>query len=151
MGQYRMGPPEERFLALQRRVNSDDFVETGTYRGNTAAWAALHFDRVTTIELSPEFHAKAEERFHGQPQIRAFHEDSSSVLRELVPTLPRPAVFWLDAHWSGLDTAGRDTESPLLEEVAVIYASPCDHIVLVDDVRLFCATPSRPHRAELCG
>ena len=55
MGLYRMGPPEDLILALQARLRLGDFVETGTYRGDTAAWAAEHFARVTTIELSPAY------------------------------------------------------------------------------------------------
>jgi hypothetical protein len=47
-----------------------------------------------------------------------------------------------------LDTAGRDDECPLLAELALINASPFPHIVLVDDARLFCSPPPRPHRAD---
>jgi hypothetical protein len=148
MGRYRMGPPEELVLALRRHVKTNDFIETGTYQGNTAAWAARHFESVTTIELSSAFHAKAELRFREHPNVRTLQGNSASVLRRIVPSLGGPAVFWLDAHWSGLDTAGHDSECPLLEEIAVIYASPCEHIILVDDARLFCAPPPRPHRAE---
>jgi hypothetical protein len=148
MGQYRMGPPEALILALQRRLGLGDFIETGTYRGDTAAWAAGHFARVTTIELAPAYHAAAQARFRAQPKVRALGGESSAVLREVVPALAGPALFWLDAHWSGLDTAGRDAECPLLAEIALINAAPCVHTVMVDDARLFCSPPPRPHRAE---
>ena len=144
-----MGPPEALILALQLRLGLSDFIETGTYRGDTAAWAAGHFTRVTTIELAPAYHAAAQARFQAQPKVRALGGESSAVLRELVPTLTGPALFWLDAHWSGLDTAGRETECPLLAEITLINAVPGAHAVLVDDARLFCTPPPRPHRAEL--
>jgi hypothetical protein len=143
-----MGPPEGLVLALQKRLALGEFVETGTYRGETAAWAARHFARVTTIELSPSFHAAAQARFQAEPRVRALGGGSVAVLREVVPALAGPAVFWLDAHWSGLDTAGREAECPVLDEIATIDASPHDHVVLVDDARLFCAPPPRPHRAD---
>jgi hypothetical protein len=149
MGLYRMGPPEALILALQARLQSGDFVETGTYRGDTAAWAAGHFARVTTIELSPDYCAAAQARFRDQPRVRVLGGDSSTVLAATIPTLPGPAFFWLDAHWSGLDTAGREMECPLLTELALLNAAPVTHVVLVDDARLFCAPPMKPHRAEL--
>ena len=144
-----MGPPEDLILALQRQLRLEDFVETGTYRGDTAAWAAEHFARVATIELSPEYHAAATARFRGQPQVRVLLGDSGAMLRKVAAELPGPAVFWLDAHWSGLDTAGRETECPLLAELAILNAAPTTHTLLVDDARLFAPPPPRPHRAEL--
>jgi hypothetical protein len=143
-----MGPPAELVLALRQQMAAEDFIETGTYRGDTAAWAAEHFARVATIELSPQHHAVAAERFRPQPQVRVLHGNSASVLRQIIPTLTRPAIFWLDAHWSGLDTAGREAECPLLDEIALLNSAACVHAVLVDDARLFCAPPPRPHRAE---
>jgi hypothetical protein len=143
-----MGPPAGLVLALQRQLRLEDFVETGTYRGDTAAWAAAHFARVITIELSPEYHASAVERFRAQPQIRVLHGNSGAMLGQVLPGLSAPALFWLDAHWSGLDTAGRDSECPLLEELALINAAAPTHLIMVDDARLFCAPPPRPHRAE---
>src|SRR4051794_1532265 len=101
MGQYRVGPPESLVLALQRKWGLSEFVETGTHLGNTVAWAAAHFDRVTSIELSPAFHASAKARFAAQPGISLLNGDSSAMLRQIVSTLSQPALFWLDAHWSG--------------------------------------------------
>lgn len=149
MGQYHMGPPEALVLALQGRLRLDDFVETGTYRGDTAAWAARHFARVTTIELSPAYCAAAQARFREQPAVRVLGGDSSVVLGTTIAALSGPALFWLDAHWSGLDTAGQETECPLLTELALLNAVTTTHVVMVDDARLFCRPPPRPHRAGL--
>jgi predicted O-methyltransferase YrrM len=41
-------------LFLKDRFDLLDFVETGTYFGTSAAWAAEHFRRVYTIEASEE-------------------------------------------------------------------------------------------------
>lgn len=144
-----MGPPTGLILALQRGLRIEDFIETGTYRGDTAAWAAGCFPRVVTIELSAEYFAAARRRFQAQPEITILQGDSGAALREIVPGLGRPALFWLDAHWSGLDTAGRERECPLLEELAIVNQAGETHSVLVDDARLFSAPPPRPHRAEL--
>ena len=143
-----MGPPEELILGIQQRNGIDHFIETGTFRGGTAAWAAGHFRQVITIEMSAAIHAAFKERFAALTNVRAIGGDSRAALGEVVAGLVQPAIFWLDAHWSGLDTAGVEAECPVLEEIARIDASPLNHVVLVDDARLFCAPPPRPHRAE---
>jgi hypothetical protein len=148
MGLYQMGPPAALTLALQQRLGIQDFIETGTFHGHTAAWAAGHFGRVTTVELSPAYHAAAQARFCAQSNVHTLAGDSVVALRAVVPNLITPAIFWLDAHWSGLDTAGHEAECPVLAEIALINASSLAHVILVDDARLFCAPPPRPHRAE---
>jgi len=141
-----MGPSEDLVFALKQKAVADAFVETGTFLGDTAAWASKYFSQVVTIELSPHYYAEAQARFNQTPVVRAMQGESAKVLRELVPTLKGPAFFWLDAHWSGLDTAGREAECPLLEEIGILNESSADHILLVDDARLFCAPPPLPHR-----
>ena len=147
MGLNRMGPPEALVLALQKKLILTDFIETGTYQGGTAAWAARHFKRVVTIELSPVFHAAASTRFRSQSNVSLLCGNSTEVLGKVVATLTRPALFWLDAHWSGLDTAGQEAECPVLREIEMINASPIEHVILVDDARLFCIPPPLPHCA----
>jgi len=143
-----MGPPEDLVLELQRRLDARFFIETGTFAGGTAAWAARHFAEVVTIEASPELHARACSRFSAVPGVRALLGDSRVRLAEVLAQLSGPAVLWLDAHWSGGDTAGAADECPLLGELAAINAVTADHAVLVDDARCFLAPPPRPHRPE---
>ena len=52
MGIVHMGPPKELILQLADRYKLRGFIETGTYKGNTAVWAASYFDDVITIEYS---------------------------------------------------------------------------------------------------
>jgi hypothetical protein len=47
---------------LSREGDIDVFVETGTYVGNSVAWASANFRRVLTIELNSEYQAIAKER-----------------------------------------------------------------------------------------
>ena len=148
MGIYTMGPPEELVRLLQQTFALTDFIETGTYQGATAAWAAERFQRVVSIELSSLLYKAARHHYAGTPNIEVRHGDSGGVLRDLVPALEKPALFWLDAHWSGGPTAGEDYECPLLAEIAAIDASPLPHFMLIDDARLFVAPPPPPHRPE---
>lgn len=142
-----MGPPEGLILALRQQLGLTHFVETGTFLGHTAAWAGAHFPHVVTIELAPAIREAARARFAGQPHIRVLGGDSGNVLQEVLAGLDQPAVFWLDAHWSGSNTAGVDAECPVLAEISLLNRLAQPHAVLVDDARLFCAPPPRPHQA----
>jgi hypothetical protein len=126
----------------------EEFIETGTFQGATAAWAAANFARVTSIELSPAYHAAAQKKFVGQPTIRLVCGDSAAALAQIIKQLRQPSLFWLDAHWSGADTAGEKAECPVLGELELINESSLQHVVLVDDARLFCAPPPSPHKAD---
>jgi hypothetical protein len=133
---------------LREACGVDAFIEGGTFRGDTTAWAAEHFSRVVSIEFSKTLYDAARERFRDERKIELRFGDSRAVLAELVPALDAPAMFWLDSHWSGGATYGENDECPLLEELRVLASSPIEHVVLVDDARLFLAPPPLPHRFE---
>ena len=55
-----------------------------------------------------------------------------------MPTITENAIFWLDGHYSAGFTAKGDKETPIYEELeAIIQDSTHDHILLIDDARLF--------------
>jgi hypothetical protein len=106
------------------------------------------FSSVVTIEASEQLHALAGAQFGHLKNIRFLRGSSPAVLRQIVPTLPTPAIYWLDAHWSGGMTAGEEYECPLLEEIRAIDSHGDDAFILIDDARLFLAPPPLPHKAE---
>ncbi len=122
-------------LAGARRT-PEVFVETGTYLGNTTAAAARVFRKVHTIELSEELHLKAQARFRDVENITCHQGNSPDVLLKLVASIQEPAVFFLDAHWSGGVTAHGEVEVPLLEELGIIRNRNMDDVIIIDDLRL---------------
>jgi hypothetical protein len=148
MGSVRMGVPTELVLAIRRQFGADCFLETGTFQGARAVWAAGVFPGVVTIEASGQLHAQAIARFGHLKNVRFVQRSSAALLREIVPTLGRPVIYWLDAHWSGGVTAGQEYECPLLDEIRAIDVSGDDAFILIDDARLFLAPPPLPHKAE---
>jgi hypothetical protein len=94
------------------------------------------FPSVVTVELSERYYELARADLAAFPNITAEHGASPTLLRSIEPA---PTLYWLDAHWSGLDTAGADNPCPVLEEIAAIPAHPAD-CLLIDDARLFAAT-----------
>ena len=143
-----MHTPTELILALKEIGSSTVFVETGTYLGDTAAWATLFFDQVFSIELSEDHYARASDRFANQKRIVLRQGRSELVLNEIVADLRSSAIFWLDAHWSGPGTDGESNECPVLDEIAVIESASCDHFILIDDANYFFKPPPPPHKPE---
>lgn len=148
MGSIRWGVPREFVTALKDVYGVAYFVETGTFKGETAAWASTEFEAVTTMERFPPLYAAARQRFDHLPNVRFLLGDSRDGLRQTVPTLDKTAIFWLDAHWSGEGTAGETDECPVLDEIAIARSSPLPHLILIDDARLFIEPPPPPHKPE---
>jgi hypothetical protein len=142
------GLPRDLVLKLRDALGAGTFVETGTFMGGTTRWAAAYFSKVVTIEASAEIRRKAMDQFAGINNIEFLHGDSEALLPGVVGALHGPAIFWLDGHWSGGETAGEGKECPILGELAAIEASPYEHVVLIDDARLFMAPPPYPHKRD---
>jgi hypothetical protein len=145
MGLNRMGPPESLVELLARQFEITTFVETGTYYGNTAAWAASQFQKVYTIEKSFELSEKANHELKKCGNVTVLNTDSPRGLRQLAPQISDSCLFWLDAHWSGGITAGAEQQCPLLDEIAAVQMFAQPKAVLIDDARLFLSTPQPPH------
>ncbi|MBI1245738.1 MAG: hypothetical protein GC202_12085 [Alphaproteobacteria bacterium] len=139
-------------LLVRDKLELRLFVETGTFKGDTAEWASGQFEKVWTVEADDALFNSTRERLKGSPNIVCVKGDSRAGLREIVPQLDKPALFWLDAHWCGADqtdTAGAEDQCPLIDEIAIVNSSPYEHVVLVDDARYFLAPPPSPNRLEM--
>ncbi len=147
MGIETMGPPPELAEMLRDTLGLKVFVETGTLTGLTTKWAADRFERAITIEASKHYFDMAQEDFKRYTNINAIFGDTSQELAKMVGGLP-PTLFFLDAHWSGGETAGQDSECPLLTELGLIMPWFRKHAIMIDDARLFLQPPAYPHRLE---
>jgi len=113
-------------------------LETGTLHGDTLFRLMGDFDTLYSIELSTELHAKAVKRFRPFPQVRLVQGDSGEKIREVLPLLTGPTLFWLDGHYSTGETAQGALDTPILAELETIFSqSPLPHVLLIDDARLF--------------
>jgi hypothetical protein len=120
------------------------FVETGTYRGGMIATLKGDFDEIYSIELSDELHSAARERFARDRHIKLVCGDSGEELPRLMERLACQALFWLDAHYSGGETAKGIEGNPIMKEIACILKDRRAHVILVDDMRLFGTDPAYP-------
>lgn len=146
MGLTTLGPPSDIVLELAQLCGATNFVETGTFHGGTTRWAAAHFDFVFTIEKAESLYRQHNEELSRLKGVSPHLGDSRLVLPSIVSEISnQKAVFWLDGHWSGGETAGVDDECPLLDELACLSARKGD-VVLIDDARLFLSAPPLPHK-----
>ncbi|HNI34790.1 MAG TPA: hypothetical protein PLV93_05290 [Microthrixaceae bacterium] len=139
-------PPHIKLSTVQeyaKRFKPSAFVETGTYRGDTVAGLAPLVPRVVSIELDERLATLAKARFVDDVNIDILQGDSAQRLPEIVADLREPALFWLDGHFSGGATAG-DGACPIVDELTTVLSTDVDHIVLVDDARLFDGTDAYP-------
>lgn len=145
MGIVRMGPPTKIVSKLREAYGIKKFIETGTYRGDTARWASQVFEHVVTIEYSESIYQQVEEKYGHIKNIEFLQGDTRNRLREIVSKLESTGLFWLDAHWSGGETYGEKDQCPIIEELEIINGSKYDHFIFIDDARLFLSPPQSPH------
>ncbi len=125
-------------------------VETGTYLGATVNACKDAFDRIYSIELNDDFFVRARRKFASCPHITVLQGDSAEVLPSILSQLQQPALFWLDAHYSGGQTAKAEIETPIMRELALIFAHHVKgHVILIDDARCFDGTHDYPTRAAV--
>ena len=141
MGLIYTGVPPNLALSLKNQFLLETFVETGTLLGHTALWACSHFSHVLSIEADQQLYRLACQKLKGIHNIDLRYGKSEYVLKQIVCERDKPALFWLDAHWSGPGTAGESYECPLLDEIAVVDGQAREHIILIDDARLFIIRP----------
>jgi|SRR3989344_110421 len=110
------------------------FIETGTYHGKTTFGALRDFSTIHTIELSEEWYQKAVKQFGGYKYVHCHHGDSATVLKELLPSIDEPVLFYLDAHHSGGTTAMGQDQNPLLRELPLIGQRKYQDIIFIDDL-----------------
>jgi hypothetical protein len=146
MGAIQFGVPRDLVLWARDALDLRAFVETGTNKAETTAWASDQFEKVVTIEGQSSLVAAAIEKYGHRKNIKFLQGDSRTLMAPALTELDRPSLLWLDAHWCGEGTFGATAECPVLEELQAANDSPHAHAVLIDDARFFIGPPPPPHK-----
>src|SRR5688500_16060897 len=67
---------------LRTQYNPDNFVETGTFWGDTIEFFKHNYTRLYSIELSEDLYARARKRFEPDQQVEILHGDSGKIFNE---------------------------------------------------------------------
>lgn len=127
----------------------ETFVETGTARGDSLAWAAAvpQFTRLLSCEIEPLLAAGAICRFNDDPRISVVRMESGEFIRLVAGSRWPPALFWLDAHYPGAGFGLREYDDagvpdwqalPLARELqAIRQQGRSRDVILIDDLRIY--------------
>lgn len=130
---------------IARDAEARNFVETGTYLGDTTWEYRNDFDRIDSIEVEPYLHEQAARRFRGFNHITIHRGDSSVVLPEIIPSLRGKTLYWIDGHYSAGITGAGKSHCPVFAEIQAIFTlsrDPC--VIVIDDARCFGTDPAYP-------
>jgi len=136
-----------------KKFLSEIFIETGTYKGRMVYAVQPHIKEVCSIEVDEAHYRKARRRFAGYPNIHILWGQSGEVLPQILSNINKPCLFWLDAHWSGGSTAKGAMETPIMQEMECIlnHTRAGEHVILIDDARLFTGENDYPTIESLKG
>lgn len=147
MGFINFSIPKDLVIKIQDKIHFDNFIETGTWQGGTCFWAAKYFSNIYTIEISAEISNTTSIKPECPENIKFFVGDSGIVLPELIPLLNGRNFFWLDGHWCGDISGGKENPCPLLTELESISKLK-DSVIFIDDARCFLGPLPPPNNPE---
>ncbi|MEN9446893.1 MAG: hypothetical protein RJA25_182 [Bacteroidota bacterium] len=147
MGAISFSIPKELVLNLLNDYKIKNFVETGTFKGNSSIWAAHHFEKVYTIEIDAAIHQEASSRPDAKRNISFILGNSKEKMPEIVANLKGTTLFWLDGHWC-VGAGGKEHECPLEDELIAISKLEEESVILIDDARCFLGKLPPPHHSE---
>ena len=142
----KQGVVKEYARTYQCRI----FFETGTYLGDMIQAVKNDFRHIYSVELSEPLYRQAQLRFKKNHHINLLQGDSDKMIKETLKQIGEPCLFWLDAHYSGGITAKGNKHTPIIEEInAILKHSIKDHVILIDDARMFVGKDGYPELSEL--
>ena len=136
MGVVNFGINKGLVAEMVKSYDVPNFVETGTYLGDTSHWASGLFKEVHTVEISESLYEKAKARFGNVNNMHFYLGDSKKLVPEIVSNIEGPALYWLDGHWCGRNTGGKFNECPIMDELEHATRNQ-GSILLIDDYRYF--------------
>ncbi len=126
------------------------FIETGTYLGSMLEYIATTGAQCHSVEIDPVIYDRAKSILSRHKNIILHLGDSGVVIPNLLSTLNEPAVFWLDAHYSGSFTGKSEVDTPVSAELDMILShSIKNHVILIDDARDFNGSNNYPKISDV--
>jgi len=132
---------QEIIKKYRERYNLDTLIEAGTFLGDMVSALQDSFLKIFSIELNIDHYLNAKEKFYLLEHVEIIKGESGEQISILLRDINKPALFWLDAHaWleKGLSNFS------ILEEIKSILAAKPQHVILINDARLFTGESGYP-------
>ena len=129
-------------LFVKYGVPQAQWVETGTYLGETTDFLSKNYSFVYSIEPEKELYKNAMKKFLNQ-NVELFNGVSEDIMPSLLLRLKGDINFWLDGHYSAGVTFKGNKDCPVEEELIAIKNNLLNFTkvsILIDDVRCFLPT-----------
>lgn len=130
----------QRIYNFDNKIMNDVFIETGSFTGDGIQAAInLGFKEIHSIELAEKYYELCKEKFKNYQNVHLHLGDSGIYLEEILKNINTGVTFWLDGHYSTLDTACADNYvSPIQQELNIIKKyNHKNHVILIDDMDSF--------------
>jgi len=121
-------------------IPNAQWVETGTFFGDSTDFLIKNFPKVYSIEPSKHLFDYVVKRFTNQKNVILFNDVSEKILPELLSNLSGDINFWLDGHYSSGITFKGDQDCPIEDELYQISKNLEKFnkvLILIDDIRCF--------------
>jgi hypothetical protein len=119
------------------KLNYRILIETGTYLGEMVLAQMNWFDKIYSIELDKKLYRYNKKQFGSNKKIELIQGDSGKSLKYILDIIDKPAIIFLDGHYSGGITAKGELMCPIYNELDLIFNSNLPHLIIIDDRRLF--------------
>ena len=127
-------------------AGKSNFVETGTYIGQSLFMISDMFNHLSTVEAKSDLFTASQALFTSRNvgNITGHVGDSRAFLRGIDPAYGNESVYFLDAHYSSGITSREFGACPVIEEIQTILARSPAALIVVDDMRLMTGQEGYP-------
>lgn len=147
-GKWDPTVPSERRCEIIREYAKafgiKNFVESGSADGDTCLALVDSFDQIHTVEIVPTVQQRTANRLSVHSHVHCYLGDTTNLFPGILDKINAPCLFWLDGHYCGSLEARGPKDTPVVEELEIIFATRQPHVILIDDARLFGSDPAYP-------
>lgn len=128
------------------RKHSDTIIESGSgMGGGIEQMIRAGYNRIRSVEAKDTYHTHNLEKFKNAMAVGLYFGMSKDRFPDMLAGVDGPAVFFLDAHVSGPNSAGHEDytekgnaseyaqDNCLTAELAIVLAHRNDHVIIIDD------------------
>lgn len=126
------------------KFNLDTFVETGTGKGTAIRHVISMFDSIYSIEIDKELFNSINIT---SDKLTLINDTSVNGLKKIIPNIKGKCLFWLDAHFPGVDLGEKpfnpniepEINMPLQSELNTIISlrNISNDVFIIDDLKMF--------------